>query len=114
MLSTLSDDVILSYEYATYTLTPSELRQRIEEGEALGNHTWYVCTPHKWKADAKRMIESYIDDQCQDMYEDWEEHAMDCLQQEHYDRIQAILDEAFSSEAVTDYWMLDGAKVIID
>ncbi|WP_339321390.1 hypothetical protein [Paenibacillus sp. FSL W8-0194] len=113
-LSELPHDTLLSFEDAHFTVTPSELRQMIEDGEDLVELTWYVAVPQEWKPSAKQMVKSFIEDQYQDMYEDWDERAYDCLKQEHYDRIQAVLDEAFCSDHVTKYWMLDGPEVVID
>ncbi|MWV44807.1 hypothetical protein GRF59_14395 [Paenibacillus sp. HJL G12] len=113
-LSELPNDALLSYEDAHFTVSPGELRQRIEDGEDLVEHTWYVASEQRWKPDAKQMLREYIEIQYEEMYEDWDDRAYDCLKQEHYDRIQAVLDKAFSSDHATKYWMLDGPEVIID
>lgn len=115
LLSEVPENEELSYEDGSFTLTPSELRKRIEEGEGLQNHTWYVCTPQRWNPDAKYMLDRYIEDEYNNgMYEEWDARASECLCQEHYDKIQAVLDDAFKDDYVTKYWTLDGARVIID
>ncbi|MDQ6418690.1 hypothetical protein RB620_04485 [Paenibacillus sp. LHD-117] len=114
-LSELPEGALLSYEDAHFTVSPSELRQRIADGESFEPHTWYVAVEQRWKADAKHMIERYIEDEYDNgMYEDWDNRAKDCLRPEHFERIQAVLDEAFKDDYATKYWMLDGPEVIID
>ncbi|MFD1990074.1 hypothetical protein ACFSGI_08895 [Paenibacillus nicotianae] len=113
-LSELSEETILSYVDANYTLTVSELRKQTKEDNSLINQKWYVAIEARWHPSAKEMIDVYVDQQYQDMYEDWDERAYDCLKQEHYDRLQAVLDEAFKSGHATEYWELNGPEVIID
>lgn len=114
LLSELPEDTLISYEDACFTVSPSELRQRIADGEGVENHTWYVAVEKRWKPSAKSMVERYIDSEYDEMYEDWDDRARDCLKPDHYQRIQAVLDEAFSGDHATKYWMLDGPEVIID
>jgi hypothetical protein len=113
-LSELPNETLVSYEDARYTLTVEELRVRIASGEESENHAWYVATEKRWMPDAEYMLERYIENEYDEMYEDWDERAMDCLKDEHYTRIQAILDEAFKEDHATKYWLLDGAEVEID
>jgi len=113
-LSELPNDTLLSYEDAHFTVTPSELRQRIEDGEDLLEYTWYVAVEKCWKPDAKYMLDRYIESESDEIYEGWDDLAFYYLKQEHYERIQAILDEAFSGDSVKRYWTLDGPEVVID
>ncbi|MEK3838666.1 hypothetical protein [Paenibacillus sp. FSL R7-0128] len=115
LLSEIPDDTMLSYEDYHETVTALELRQMIAAGEVKkSDHTWIVTEPRVWKPDAKYMIDQYIENEYQDMYEDWDERANDCITPEHIAKIQAVLDEAFSDGHATQYWMLDGPDVIID
>jgi hypothetical protein len=115
LLSEISDDTMLSYEDSHETVTALELRQMIAAGEIKPlDHTWIVAEPKVWKPDAEYMIIQYIENEYQDMYEDWDERANDCIKPEHIAKIQAVLDEAFSDGHATQYWMLDGPDVIID
>jgi hypothetical protein len=114
-LSELDSETIVSYEDAHYTLTVAELRERVAVGDYRGGVTWYVANPHCWSPTAKQMVEQYIENEYDNgMYEGWDERAFDCMKSEHYDRIQAVLDEAFKGDHATKYWMLDGAEVEID
>ncbi|MGG3504699.1 hypothetical protein ABES58_04360 [Paenibacillus lautus] len=113
-LSELPADTQLSYEDAPYTISANDLIEKIGDGEDLLEHTWYVAVEKRWKPDAKYMLDQYIENEYHVMYEDWDKRAKDCLKQEHYDRIQVVLDEAFKGDHATKYWMLDGPEVIID
>lgn len=113
-LSELPSETMLSYEDSNCTLTPNQLREQAKEDGDLLLHTWYVANEHRWYPDAKAMLRQYIETQYDEMYEDWAARAFDCLKKEHYDRIQIVLNEAFASDHVTKYWMLDGPEVIID
>lgn len=114
-LSELPGDTQLSYEDAPYTISASDLIKRIGDGEDLVEHTWYVATEKRWKPNARFMMGCYIENEYGiEMYEDWNQRALDCLKEEHYDRIQSVLDEAFKGDHATKYWMLDGPEVIID
>ncbi|MEK8128383.1 hypothetical protein WMW72_10755 [Paenibacillus filicis] len=110
-LSTLADDVQLAYVDGNEQITAGQLRA---DPESYDHSTWYVCTNRRWQPNAKTMIDNYIEGEYDTMYEDWDDRARDCLKQEHYDRIQAILDEAFSGDHATVYWILDGPEVEID
>jgi hypothetical protein len=113
-LSELPGDTQLSYQDAPYTISANDLIKRIGDGEDLVEQTWYVACEKRWGPNAKYMLDQYIENEYDVMYEDWNERARDCLKQEHYDRIQAVLDEAFKGDHATKYWMLDGPEVIID
>lgn len=113
-LSQLTEDTLLSYEDSRYTLTPSELINALRNDEYVAEIKWYVVSEKIWGANAEHMLERYIEDEYQEMYEDWDERAHDCLKKEHIERIQAILDEAFKDEYATKYWVLDGPEVILD
>ncbi len=115
ILSEIPEDTMLSYEDSHETLTAAELRQKIADGEVKPlDHTWIVADPKVWKPDAKYMIGQYIENEYQDMYEDWDERANDCIEPEHLAKLQVVLDEIFKDDYATKYWMLDGPEVIID
>lgn len=113
-LSSLPADTLVSYEDARYTLTAAELIEKVTEGEYGEWLTWYVATEKRWQPNAKYMLERYIENEYDELYEEWDEKAFDCLNQDHYDRIQAVLDEAFKGDSATVYWVLDGPVVEID
>lgn len=105
-LSMLNDDVEVSSEDTNITYTVAELKTEITEmGEEhhLTNN-WYTIKKKKWKPSADTMIESYIESEYDDMYEDWDERANDCITDEVKSKIQAILDEAFKDDYATVYW----------
>jgi len=112
-LSELPDETPVSYEDAHYTYTAEELREKVKEDDYKKSVTWYVATEKRWAPDAKWMLSSYIENEYDQMYEDWDERAMDCIKKEHIDRIQAVLEEAFSGDSATLYWSLDGPEIDI-
>ena len=114
-LSELDDAAELGREDQNTIYTVADLkREIIELGEPHHLYDdWYTVIPQKWRPDAKYMLESYIENEYQEMYEDWDERAMDCITDEVARQIQAILDKAFSSGHATDYWTFD-KKVEID
>ncbi|MBP1907102.1 hypothetical protein J2Z32_003767 [Paenibacillus turicensis] len=117
-LSLLQDDVQLSYmDGGIYTAL--ELKESLEDERNrndLSNKEWYLCSKKEWNPDPKYMMELYVEHEEHNvpMYEGWYERAMECLTEEHYNQIQAILDDAFKSESVSKYYALDDTKVIID
>ncbi|HIW31269.1 MAG TPA: hypothetical protein IAA29_00630 [Candidatus Paenibacillus intestinavium] len=111
-LSELPDETLVSYEDAHFKLTAEELRQCVANGEHEGRgEIWIVATEKRWAPDAKWMLSNYIENEYDQMYEDWDERANDCIKKEHIDRIQAVLDDAFSGDSVSKYWLLDGPVV---
>ncbi|MGC5327002.1 hypothetical protein [Brevibacillus sp. SYSU BS000544] len=114
-LSELADDVEIGREEHSVKYTVAELKREITElGEPHHeNNDWFTVKPERWQPSAERMIEVYLDNEYQDMYEDWDERANDCFTDDVKQRIQAILDEAFSSSYATDYWTFE-QPVLID
>lgn len=108
-LSELEDDVKIGREEHNEFYTVAELkREIIEFGEPCHEHTnWYTIKMHRWKPSAECMIEDYIENQYQDMYEDWDDRANDCITEDIMKRLQTILDEAFSGDHATVYWTFE-------
>ncbi|OAB36994.1 hypothetical protein PMSD_09970 [Paenibacillus macquariensis subsp. defensor] len=108
-LSEIDDDIEIGRYDTNVRYTVAELkREIIELGESHHkNDDWHILIGQTWVPSAKRMIENYIENECDDMYEDWDERANDCITLEHQQRIQAVLDEAFSTGHATDYWTFD-------
>lgn len=107
-LSQLADDVQIGREEHNTKYTVAELkREIIEFGEPHHEYTWYTIKMHRWHPDAEYMLNTYIDQEYDEMYEDWDERARDCITDEVKQRIQAILDEAFSSDHATVYWTFE-------
>lgn len=106
-LADLADNEVVSFEDATYTLTVAELKEELKKDDDVINKTWYVAQSQTWVPDANRMIEDYIENEYQEMYEDWDDKANDCITDEVVQKIQAILDKAFESDYVKQYWTLE-------
>jgi hypothetical protein len=108
-LSELPDDVEVSVEESHTVYTVAELKREITElGEPHHESSnWYTIKRQRWQPSAKSMIEHYIECIYDEMYEDWDERAWECIKPEQIERIQAVLDEAFDSDYATAYWTYD-------
>lgn len=111
-LADLADDEVVSFEDETYTLTVSvtltvaELKEKLKKDNDATRKKWYVVQSQTWNPDAKRMIENYIKNEYKEMPDDWDDRANDCITEEVVQKIQSILDKAFESETVKQYWIL--------
>lgn len=105
-LSQLADDIEISIEESHTVYTVAELKHEIIElGEAHHESSnWYTIKRQRWSPDARYMLERYIEDVYDEMYEDWDERANDCITDEVVKKIQEILDEAFKGDSVAVYW----------
>lgn len=106
-LSQLNDDVEVSVEETSTVYTVAELKREILElGEPhYKTEGWYTVKRENWQPSAHSMIESYIENEYQEMYEDWNERAWDCVMNYGLvDKIQSMLDETFKSDYATRYW----------
>lgn len=106
-LADLADNEVVSFEDATYTLTVAELKEELKNGYYASSKTWYVAQSQTWAPDANRMISDYIENEYQEMYEDWDDRANECITDEVLQKIQSILDEAFKNDSVKQYWTLE-------
>lgn len=114
-LSELPNETEISIEESHEVITAGELRRDLEQDGDLdqANANWFTIQRKQWKPNAQRMITAYIEQEYDDMYEDWDERAMDCVSKTVIDNLQQILDEAFKGETVTEYWSYE-KDVIID
>lgn len=114
-LSELPNEAELSVEESGYTITAGELRSDLERDGDLdvASDSWRTIQRKSWKPDARDMIEKYIEDEYDEMYEEWDSRAMECLEHEHFQKIQEVLDEAFKGDSATAYWSYE-KDVIID
>lgn len=96
-LSQLNDDVEVSIEESSTVYTVAELKAEILDGEPHHESPkWYTIKRRKWSPNARWMIENYIDNEHEDMYEDWDERAWDCIEKESaVTKVQKVLDEVF-------------------
>src|SRR6185312_8556812 len=102
-LSELAEDVELAKEETSSIFTVAELKHEIlnfgDEDHFIGQ--WFTVEKKKWKPDAQWMIQCYIENEHDQMYEDWDEVAMDCVSDVLVQNIQTLLDEAFDTSART-------------
>lgn len=105
-LSMLADDVEVSIEESSTVYTVAELKAEIIElGEEHHLSTnWYTVIRHKWEPSAEIMVDTYLENESCDLYEDFNSVAMDEMSKGAIEKIQSILDEAFKNNSVCDYW----------
>lgn len=108
-LSELPDEVEVSREGSDTVYTVAELKREILElGEPHHEYSdWCTIERKRWSPEAYSMIESYIENEYCNMYDGWNERALDCITDEVINKIQAILDEAFEGDYATAYWEYD-------
>lgn len=109
-LSELADDVELSVEETSTVYTVAELKREILElGESHHNTpNWCTVVRQRWLPSANNMLDTYIENEHQDLYEDWDERAWDIVVEHDLEKkIQSLLDEAFKDDFATSYWTYD-------
>ncbi|MDP4084693.1 MAG: hypothetical protein Q8934_08780 [Bacillota bacterium] len=108
-LSQLSDNVEVSIEESSTVYTVAKLkREIIELGEPHHESSnWYTVVRRKWEPSAESMIDTYLENESCDLYEDFNSVAMDEMPKEAIEKIQSILDEVFKNNSVCDYWTYD-------
>lgn len=107
-LSQLADDIELAAEGSSVYTVEELKREILEFGEPhheLDN--WSTVKKKKWKPDAQWMIQCYIENEHNQMYESWDEVAMNCVSNVLVQNIQTLLDEAFDDSSVKTYWTYD-------
>lgn len=112
-LSQLSDDVEIANKNTVRIWTVEELKNEIIQFGDEQTGKWFIAKPKKWQPCAQSMIENYIENQADEMYEDWEERANNCVSSALIQNIQILLDGAFNNSDATDYWEW-GTPVEID
>ena len=101
-LSSLEDEVlVLHVDYLT-PISAQELRDLLKEGEA-STEEWYVTEKRKWTPDARYMLNTYIENEADAMYEDWEDNAFACVNKEWVYKIDDILEKMFDESTRTYY-----------
>jgi len=108
-LSQLADDIEIGVEGSHLTYTAGEVKEEILKFGESHHETpnWYTIKRNKWTPDASSMIESYIENESHDMYEDWYDVAMERIDDQLTHQIQALLEQAFKGKDVTTFWTYD-------
>lgn len=119
-LSQLGEDVALISEYTSLVYTAGEIKSKILSfGEPHHEDSWYIAEEKEWIPDARYMIDSYIEREADDMYEDFGQRAADdIMTKDVIGKIQKILDDRMnlitSIKTIADYYgeeqQLDKAK----
>lgn len=106
-LSQLADDVEISNDSTLRIWTVEELKHEILNYGDDSTGQWFTTKRKKWRPCAQSMIEGYIENQADQMYEDWDERAKDCISDVLIQNIQTLLNEAFEGDEATVYWEWD-------
>lgn len=106
-LSELSDDIEVSYDDSHTVWSVKKLKRDLKNDTYLHTKVWHTIERHEWNPCAKYMIESYIENEYQEMYDSWNEKAMDCITDDVTNKVQAILNDAFKEDTVKNYWSLE-------
>ena len=109
-LSELDNNQEVSYEWGNAIFTVDEMKEELKKDSRLKDKQWYTVKHKKWEPNAKEMIEDYIENESQNMYEDWDEGASDCVTRELVQKIQSLLEESF--EGCSDYWLLENEIIL--
>lgn len=108
-LSQLNGDIEISLEESHSVMTVAQVKREIlelnEEHHLAGE--WYTVNRVRWEPCALSMVVQYVEDQEEDMYEDWSEQALKYIPNETIQQIQILLNEAFKGSTVNDVWKYD-------
>lgn len=101
-LSSLGEDTLVFHADYLTPISTQELRYLLKEGEVT-TEEWYVAEKRKWVPDARYMLDSYIENEADAMYEGWEDNAFACVNKEWVYKIDAILEKMFDDGTRTYY-----------
>lgn len=93
-LSSLEGNTLVFHADYLTPILAQELRDLLKEGEAT-TEEWYIAEEHSWVPDARRMLDNYIENEADDMYEGWVENAFACMNKEQVCKIDVILEKMF-------------------
>lgn len=74
----------------------------------------YTTTEYQANINAKEMLGSAIEDEYQNMYEDWDERISDDITDEDIEKIQAILDDIFSRNKTQNIAYYQDKEIEVD
>ena len=102
-----NDDMLLVGENLIISKEDYMKEMREHEGESV-----YTTTKYKANIDAKCMLETAIDNEACNMYEDWECDVWEDITEKDITELQNILDRILSESRSTSY--IKSKKVILD
>ena len=101
-LSNLGKDILVFHADYLTPISAQELRELLKEGEAT-TEEWYVAEKRKWTPDARYMLNNYIENEADAMYEGWEDNAFACINKEWVHKIDAIIEKMFDDSTRNYY-----------
>lgn len=102
-LSELNNEALVVGESEYTPITVLELHHKINKNE-LNEEPYYLVQPQVWKPDAQEMIKGYIRSESYNMYQDWDEVAMDCVDCKGISSLQNVLDEIFNDDVMKNFY----------
>ena len=102
-LSELKDDeIIMNDMKQTYTV------KEVRNDPSICNNKLYTTREYEAHIDARSMLESALESEWGNMYEDWYERVLDDITSDDVDKIQEIIDNMLSrnEEQNTSYWQM--------
>lgn len=107
-LSELKDEIVLMDENSRcYTVKEAKNDLSI-------NGNFYVTTEYQASVDARDVLETAIENEYGNMYEDWNELVLDDITDEDVERIQAVLDDIFNRNKEQNTAYYQDEKVDMD
>lgn len=107
-LSELNDDVLIAREDSIGINTVGELKHEITilKEPHHERYNWFTVVKKKWKPCALSMLTDYVINHYEsgEMYEGWDERAIECLTDENVKKVQMSLDEVFKGDDTTVYF----------
>lgn len=110
-ISTLPQDAILIVEGSSTIVTVAEVVRDIEE---YRNSEIYTTTANHASFDARHVLDTIIENECDNMYEDWDESIKSDIKQEDIDELQKILDRILSRDPSSNIAYYQDKLVEID
>ena len=111
-LSELKDDaIIIDENESVYDVqeVKGDLRYFKDEGKKL-----YTTTEYHAHIDARDMLESAIESEDDNMYEDWEERILDDITDDDIEKIQVILDDILNRNKGQNTAYYQGEEIEVD
>ena len=111
-LSEMKDDEFVTFDTGTYAISVRDFKEKIKNGEVdKDDLDWYRAYKEKWKPDAQRMVEMYIQEESREMYEGWDKIALKHITDDMLEKIQQILEHSLNAKTVTDYWGVKNLEI---
>lgn len=110
-ISTLSKDTIVIVSGYSKIETVEDI---LEDIESYRNKEVYTTTPRNASFNAESIIDNAIENEYQDMYEDWDESIKADVTKEDIEEVQAIFDRILARSPMQNIAYLEDKLIEID